>query len=121
MKKLLAPLAIATILLSGCGAPEKDATYDHVNDLAAAYEKSIDGAECGRTEIDINDNDWVYVNCDGNDFAELFNSDAIRDEVKQKNPLKSGQQRLEGSNWMIVADQFKIETAQKSMGGEITD
>lgn len=122
MKKLIAPLALAALILTGCGAGiEKDATYDHVNDLAAAYEKSVDGTECGRTELDINTSDWVYVNCDGSDFAELFNSDAAREEIKQKNPLKTGQQRLEGSNWVIVADQYKIEEAKKSMGGEVTD
>lgn len=121
MKKLLAPLAIAALLITACGGVEKDATYDNINDLAAAYEKAVDGAECDRTEIDINDNDWVYVTCDESDFAELFNSDAKRAEIKQKNPLETGQQRLEGTNWMIIADQYKIETAQKTLGGEVTD
>lgn len=120
MKKLLAPIALAALLLTGCGGPAKHQSYANVNDLAAAYEKAVDGSKCDRTKIDINVNDWVYVTCDGSDFVELFNSDSVRDEVKQKNPLKNGQQRLEGPNWIVVADQYKIAAVQESLGGEIT-
>lgn len=121
MKQLITALATTALLLTGCSAaPVKDATYKDVNQLAAAFEKAVDGVKCQRTDIDINTNDWVYVTCDDSDFAELFNSDAVRQEVIQKNPLKTGQERLEGSNWMIVAGQYKIQDAQKKLGGSIT-
>ena len=121
MKKLLAPLVLAAIMLTGCGSsPEKDASYEGVNALAIAYEKAVDGVECGRTDRDINDAGWDYVNCDSTDFVELFNSDDRRDEVISKNPLDSEQRRLVAANWMLVASQYKIEAAQKVLGGVIS-
>ena len=119
MKKLVAPLVFTAVLLSGCSAPEKDATYESVNSLAKAYEKAVDGVECGRTDRNIHEAGWDYVNCDKTGFAELFTSSERRTEVIAKNPLKPGMQQLLGTNWMIVAEQSKIEAAQEVLGGDI--
>ncbi|MDD0858623.1 hypothetical protein NHF46_14425 [Arthrobacter alpinus] len=119
MKKLIAPLVFAAVLLAGCSAPEKDASYESVNSLAVAYEKAVDGVECGRTDRNIYDAGWDYVNCDKSDFVELFTSNELRTEVIAKNPLKAGQKLLLGTNWMIVAEQSKIEAAQEVLGGDV--
>lgn len=120
MKKSLIVLAVATLALAGCGAPEKDVKYETINDFAAAYEDGMDeGVECRRTEIDINKSDWVYTHCDESVTLMMFTSDAKMDEVLLKNPLDDGGRWVKGPNWVIRAPQYEAEAAHEVFGGTL--
>ncbi|WP_306916485.1 hypothetical protein [Arthrobacter sp. V4I6] len=121
MKRILAPIAIiATLLLAGCSGPSKDADYKDVNDLATAYKQAVGGGmDCFETKNDIHDHDWVQTTCGPTAIVMMFTSDAIREEVKKKNPLESGRRFIQGKNWLIEGDQYEIEKAHEVLGGEL--
>lgn len=120
MKKFLPTAVLAVLALTGCGGVEKDAAYEDVNELAAAYGDAV-GEECKETELDPDEHGWVQTTCGATGIVMLFTSDDKREEIKEKNPLESGERHLESANWLIEDDQFKIEEAQQVLGGEIVE
>lgn len=120
MKKVLAPLTLAALLLTGCSAPEKDAYYEDANALAKAYEKAVDGVKCDRTTTDPYMHGWHSVSCDNDGSAQVYTDLDKKMVVINRNPLEEGQRRLYSANWMIFADKDKIEAAQEVLGGKIS-
>lgn len=120
MKLAFAPFVVAALLLTGCSGPTKDAEYKNINDLASAYETGLgDGMKCSRTENDIDDYNWLQTTCGQHTILMMFTSDAMRTEIKGKNPLDAGDRWVQGANWLIEAPQFEAERAQKALGGEL--
>lgn len=106
--------------MSGCSGPSKDAEYKTINDLGAAYEQAIgNGMECRESTSRITDNGWDQTTCGSTGIVMMFTSDAVRDEVKRKNPLESGERWIQGKNWLIEGDQYEIEKAHGKLGGEL--
>lgn len=120
MKKLLPAVVLTALALTGCGGVEKDATYEHVNDLGAAYEDAVD-VECAETENEMDDNGWLQTQCGASGIVMLFTSDDKREEIKENNPLDSGERWLQSANWLVQDTQFNIEEAQHALGGEIVE
>lgn len=124
MKKSAAVLALAVLVLTGCASsPEKDVAYQSINDFAAAYEDAIGGdTECDRRDsTDLQDFGWEYVNCQPGGTIMMFTSDDVRDDVREKNPLESGERWVDGPNWAIAAPQYQAEDAQAALGGTLRD
>jgi hypothetical protein len=120
MHKSFALLALPALLLTGCAGPAKDAEYKDINALGSAYEQAIgDGMECSETRNKIEDHGWVQTGCGPTGIIMMFTSDAKREEIKKKNPLESGRRWIQGENWLIEADQYQAEKAQKVLGGEL--
>ncbi|WDF32264.1 hypothetical protein PTW37_10295 [Arthrobacter agilis] len=109
--------------LTACGAGvEKNAEYQDVNQLGAAYE-SATGVACTETETDddLDEFGWVYNNCGAHGQVMLFASDAKRDEIKRKNPLDEGQRWVQGKNWIVKAAQYDAEKVHEALGGELLE
>jgi hypothetical protein len=122
MKKSLVPIAAAALLLAGCAGPLKDAEYKNINDLGAAYEQAIgNGMKCSPTKNSIDDYGWVQTTCGQTGIIMMFTSDAIREEIKRKNPLEEGRRLIQGKNWLIEGAQYEIEKAQQVLGGQIIE
>lgn len=120
MKKAITLTVLSGVLLAGCSGPAKDAEYKNINDLGKAYEQAVgDGMKCSETKNKIDDYGWVQTTCGPTGIIMMFTSDAKREEIKQKNPLESGRRWIQGKNWLVEADQFQAEKAQKSLGGEL--
>jgi len=120
LKKTLTLTVLAGVLLAGCSAPAKDADYKNINDLGKAYESAIGGGvDCRESTTDIAKNGWDQTQCGPTGIVMMFTSDAKREEIKQKNPLESGRRWIQGKNWLIEADQYDAEKAQKALGGEL--
>ncbi|CEA09903.1 hypothetical protein BN1051_03281 [Arthrobacter saudimassiliensis] len=123
MRKSVA-LAVAVLALAGCGAPEKDAEYQSLNDFAAAYEDALsqDGVvECRRVDTDLSDAGWGQTQCGQRTVLMLFTSDEKRDEIFAKNPLEVGERWIQGPNWALVAPQYEAEAAREALGGSFRD
>jgi hypothetical protein len=119
LKRLLTAAAIACIALAGCGV-SKDADYKDINELGKAYEQAVgDGVKCSGTQNKIEAAGWLQDQCGPTGIIMMFTSDAKREEIKQKNPLDSGRRWVQGKNWLIEADQYQAEKAQKALGGEL--
>lgn len=123
MKKSVLVTTLSTLLIAGCGAPEKDVAYESINDFAAAYEDALGGdTECTRRESsDLHDFGWEYTNCEPNGTIMMFTSDDQREEILKKNPLGSGDRWVQGPNWVIRAPQYGAEAAQAALGGTLRD
>jgi 2-oxoglutarate dehydrogenase complex dehydrogenase (E1) component-like enzyme len=119
MRRAAAGVVLA-LMLTGCGGSGTDATYEDVNDLAAAYGDAI-GAECSETTTDVEDNGWVQTTCGGTGIVMMFTSDDKREQIKENNPLDAGERYLQGAEWLITDTQFNIEEAQGVLGGEIVE
>ena len=120
MKKTILLATLAGVLLAGCSGPAKDAEYNNINDLGKAYEQAVgDGMKCSETQNKIDKYGWVQTTCGPTGIIMMFTSDAKREEIKQKNPLKSGRRWIQGKNWIVEADQYDAEKAQKSLGGQL--
>ena len=118
MKRLIAAAAAAGILLTACGGPTKDAEYKDINELGKAYESAV-GVSCSESTRDITKNGWDQTQCGPTGIVMMFTSDAKREEIKKKNPLKPGRSWVQAKNWLIAADQYDAEKAQKALGGEL--
>lgn len=121
MKTTIATAAILlAVSLTACAGPAKDAQYKNVNDLGGAYEQAT-GVKCDETKNDIATYGWIQTQCGTTGIVMLFTSDAKRDEIKAKNPLKSGKRYVQGGNWLVSADQYEAEKAQKGLGGQMLE
>jgi len=118
LKRLLAAAAAACVLLTGCTGPTKDAEYKDINELGKAYSQAV-GVDCKESRSDITKYGWDQATCGPTGIVMMFTSDAKREEIKKKNPLKPGRQWVQGKNWLIAADQYDAEKAQKALGGEL--
>lgn len=119
---LLAVTAAAALLLTGCSGPSKDAEYSNINDLATAYRQAVGGGmECRESTSDITKNGWDQTTCGPTATVMMFTSDAKREEIKKKNPLETERRWIQGKNWLIEGDQFEIEKAHGTLGGELLD
>ena len=122
MKRSIAVMSLGALLLTGCGGPEKDAEYETINELATAYEDGLGGdVECRETTLDIEDNNWVSTTCGKHTILMMFTSDDKREAILNKNPLRDGNLRIQGPNWVIEAPQYEAEDAQEVLGGTVLD
>lgn len=122
MKKSVLSLICGVLLLTGCGGPQKDAEYGSINEFAAAYEDGLGGdIECRESSLDIQKNNWVSTTCGPHTILMMFTSDDKREEILSKNPLREGNRRVQGPNWVIEAAQYEAEDAQKALGGTLLD
>ncbi|MDQ0756126.1 hypothetical protein [Arthrobacter sp. B3I4] len=118
-RHLVVVTVVAGMALAGCGVT-KDAEYKDISELGKAYEQAVgDGVKCSGTAPNIEKNGWTQDQCGPTGIVMMFTSDAKREEIKQKNPLKAGRRWVQGKNWLIAADQYQAEKAQSALGGQL--
>lgn len=119
-KKLLATLAAATILMTGCGPDESGGSYSDVEALRDAFIEA--GHECDEWE---QSNQVLGAAQSGECGTETVLStylthDAVQDRIAEtKESLGGllGGEWLTGENWIINTDNAR--ELQEAMGGQI--
>lgn len=118
-------LILVAPFLAGCsgGADYSDRTFESTAELVDVVEDtgmdcSDDGRDAEATRDALDKNGWTQEPCTGG-TAALFVSDAKRDEVREKN-LEPGGAWVQGGNWAVIGEQYIVEEAHESMGGELT-
>lgn len=104
--------------LTACSSGIADKNFESINDLGKAYEKAA-SVECRESSIDVQKYGWTNTGCGLQTTVAIFTSDAKREEIKQKNPLDSGEVWIQGGNWLVTAAQYEAEEANESLKGEI--
>ncbi len=118
--KTVAAAALALIALAGCGHKDYSQThFQSTADLAKLIDWTCSSA--GSDADNLGKYGFSSIPCDDGSIT-LFNSDAKRDELESapQNALKSGWCRIDGGNWSVSGSQYKVEDAEKILGGTKT-
>lgn len=119
MPVALAGLALTCAIgLTACSSGASDQKFESINDFAKTYEKAA-SVECSESRLDMRTSNWTQTGCGPHTVVMIFTSDEKREEIKENNPLKSGQVWLQGGNWLVAAAQYEAEAANKSLKGEL--
>lgn len=122
-------VVLVVLLLSGCSNTSTsyvDYHFKSLEELADVLKKadwdcgdSVDGEEA--TNNSLAKYEWAQESCDRGSIA-LFASDAKRAEIvgHSFNALEPGKARIDGGNWEVLGDQYKVDDAQKLLGGTRT-
>lgn len=123
----VARLALVSALLALAACSPKPASYatyhfSSTEKLAKVVEPA--GWACSTTDDDEQTADSLARYGFANGICTqggllIYASDASRAEIDAKNPITVGKARIKGGNWALVGDQYKVEDAQKFVGGDI--
>ena len=118
MKKVLWAVPVAALLLSGCGGPAKDATYENASKLREAVIAS--GVECPGDAVKHDDKYGEdFVKCSSSLALAVYDKDsdagianAVRDFSKDT--------YLSGPRWVIQAtDDGTLAKLKEKLGGSL--
>lgn len=113
-------LAVGAILvLAACSSQQpKNSEYESVNELAVAYNQVFPDNKCRSSSADINEYGWDQATCGAQTILMVFANGDKQNEVKQKNPPRTGHGLLEGKNWIIETYTDDLAKLQETLGGE---
>lgn len=122
--------ALALMVLSLAACSSKPDTYEQYNFKSAEeFAKVVEEADWNcvlahdqaQTDDSLSKYGFDSTPCNRGAVV-IYASDAKRTELTEapQNELTAGQALLQGGNWAVVGDQFKVVDAKKILGGTLT-
>ncbi|MDQ0030160.1 hypothetical protein [Arthrobacter bambusae] len=118
MRKVV-PAMLALAMVTACGGPQKDATYENATKLREAVTAS--GVECPGDAVKHDDNYGEdYIKCSETLSLAVYGKDSEADLSKTVHDL-SKDTYLMGTRWIIQsADSSTLTKLKEKLGGTLT-